>query len=267
MDQLFLIQLITSFIVGGAFIAILSLIAEKANSKLAGIIISLPTTIALGFFFTGWAVSPEAVAEKVVVIPAMEGVMMIFTAVYLYLSKTKIPKLYSMLLCVVGSLLVWGGLTSIIAFLELDNLLVSMIIYLALTIPVYYLVTFKPHVSSNMKPLKYNVSEKIVRVIFGGLIITVVTFLSKTLGPFWGIMFSAFPAVFLSTLTIVYKNYDSNYLFKVWKNTPLASVIFVAYGFAAMYAFPAFGIWVGTLVCYLVSLVVALLISKVPVPN
>jgi uncharacterized membrane protein (GlpM family) len=267
MEKLFLIQLVTSFVVGGASLALLSLIAERASSKMAGIILSLPLTIAIGLFFTGWIASPEAVADAIVIIPAIEAAVMTYTIAYLYLSKIKLPKLWSMIVCTLGGILAWMAVAVPVAIFELNSIWISIIIYIFFTGLAYYLITYKTHTKSNLEPLKYSTGEKVVRAIFGGLIIVVVTYLSKTAGAFWGVMFSAFPAVFSSTLVIVHKNYDSDYLFKVWKNSPIAMNMFLAYGITAMYAFPAFGIWGGTLVCYLVSLVVAVLISKVPVPN
>ena len=107
MDRLFIVQLITSFVVGGSFIAFMSFIAEKASERIAGMIISLPATIAISFFFIGWALSPQKVAEIAPVLPVMEGVVMLFAVTYLYLSKIKLKKLASITLCLAGGLFVW----------------------------------------------------------------------------------------------------------------------------------------------------------------
>lgn len=56
-ETLFIIQLITSFLVGGAVIALLSFIAERVHKRIAGIVLAFPTTVALGFFFLGWTLS------------------------------------------------------------------------------------------------------------------------------------------------------------------------------------------------------------------
>lgn len=61
-DKLFLIQVVTSFIVGGVFIAILGFIAERSSPKVAGIVLSLPSTMAISFFFIGWTLSPSKIA-------------------------------------------------------------------------------------------------------------------------------------------------------------------------------------------------------------
>lgn len=264
MEKLFLIQLVSSFLIGGSVIALLSIIAERANERVAGIIISFPTTIAIGFFFVGWAVSPQKVAELTPVIPAMEGVVMIFTMAYLYLSKIKLPKIGSMLLCTVGSLGVWFVLTYSLVLVELSNLWISLALYVVLTAISYYFITVKPHVSSPRKTLNYSHLEKLIRAVFAGSVITLAVYLSKTLGPIWGVVFSAFPAVYTSTMSIVYWHHDSAYLFKVWKNSPLGSLVFLAYALIAMVTFPAFGLIWGTVISYLGSGLLMMVLMKAP---
>ena len=63
MVKTFYIQLIISFIAGGGFIALFTFIAEKVDAQVSGIILSLPSSAALGFFFVGWFLSPEVAAN------------------------------------------------------------------------------------------------------------------------------------------------------------------------------------------------------------
>jgi hypothetical protein len=264
MDNLFILQLVISFLVGGGFIAFLSFIAEKSSEKVAGMIVSLPSTMVISFFFIGWALSPEAVANIAPLIPMISGIVMIFTVVYLYLSKIKLSKLASMILCTIGSLFVWFLFAVPFAIIEFSNLWISLLGYLILAGIAYYFITIKTHQKSVHTPLKYTLFQKIFRAVFSGFIITLAVFLSKTAGPFWGGIFSGFPSLFLSTLTIFYWHYDSSFLFKIWKNSPLGSIIFVIYSISAIYTFPAFGIWGGTIVSYLISLIVFLVLTKIP---
>ena len=84
MNKLFFIQIATSFIVGGAGVAFLSFIAERASSRTAGIVLAFPSTGALSYFFLAWALSPEAVAA---VIPATFiplGLTAMFPVFYTY---------------------------------------------------------------------------------------------------------------------------------------------------------------------------------------
>ncbi|MCF7918105.1 DUF3147 family protein [Candidatus Gracilibacteria bacterium] len=262
-ETLFIIQLVTSFVVGGVFIAFLSFIAEKASEKTAGIIISLPATIALSFFFIGWTLSPEKVAEVAPIVPIMEGVIMLFTITYLSLSRIKLNKIPSIILCTLGGLFVWFVLAIPLALIELSNISISIIGYVILTTIAYYFITVKVHQKSIYVPLKYSILQKIFRATFAGFIIALSVFLAKTLGPFWGGVFSSFPAVYLSTFIIVHWHYDSFFLFKVWKNSPLGSIIFVIYPLTAIYTFPAFGIWGGTIFSYAICLIAFLFLIKI----
>ena len=253
MDKLFIIQLVTSFIVGGAIIALISIIAERASEKIAGIIISLPSTVAISMFFIGWTLSPEKVAEIAPMLPAAIGVVMIYAITYLYLSKIKLSKWKSISLSVIGSLTVWFVLAAPLAIFEFNDLFLSILIYLVVAAIAYYFLTIKPGVALEQKLLKYSMKEKLFRAIFSGSIITLAVFLSRALGPFWGGIFGMFPAVFLSTMIILHWNYNSEFLFKVWKNSPIGTIIFCVYSLSLIYTFPAFGIFFGTLASYFVS--------------
>jgi len=55
----FLLQLLISFFVGGFFIALQTIVAERVSEKMRGIVLTIPSTIALGLFFIGVFESPE----------------------------------------------------------------------------------------------------------------------------------------------------------------------------------------------------------------
>jgi len=257
MDKLFIAQLVISFFVGGAFIAGLSLLAERSSEKMAGMIISLPSTVVLGFFFMGWALGPDAVARAAIVLPAMSGVIIAFTITYLYLSKR-----FSIAICSIGALAIWFVLSLPLAIYKIENLLLSLGIYLVAFIIGYFYITYKPHQKSSHKRLKYTWFQILLRSIFAGTTITLVVFLSKTLDPLWGGVFSGFPAVYLPSLVIIHKHYDSKFLFRTWKNSPIGSLLFMIFGLSAIYTFPAFGIWGGTIASYLLSMIVFFIIAR-----
>ena len=87
------------------------------------------------------------------------------------------------------------------------------------------------------------------------MVITLAVYLANVLSPFWGGIFSGFPAVYLSTFTILYWYYDSDMLFKIGKAIPLGSLVYTPFIIAAIFTFPAFGIIFGTLAAYAVALV------------
>ena len=262
-DKIFILQLITSFIVWWGFVALLSLLAERSSEKIAWIIISLPSTVVISFFFIWLVLWPNTIWEIAPILPITSWVIMLFTASYLYVSRIRIPKIYSIILSSIVSLFVWLILAIPLAIYEFSSLSLSLIWYAFLTLVAYYLITIKPKVKSSHTPLVYTNKQKIIRAIIAWFFIMISVLLSKVLWPFWWAIFSWFPAVFLASFTIIYWHYDSDFLFKVWKHSPLGSIVFVSYWLFAMHTFPTFGIVLGTISAYLWSLLVFLLVRKI----
>ena len=262
MNNLFLIQLILSFFVGGIAIATLSFIAERTSDKIAGVVLSLPSTVVITFIFIGWTTSAQTVSDIVPTSIAADGSVMIFTIVYLYLSKIKLPKIYSILLSFSGGVLTWLTLSIPFTFIKFDNLLIPLIIAIIDISIVYYLLTIKNNVTPYIKPIIYTTMQKIGRAVFTGSIICLAVLLSKIINPFWGGIFSGFPAAFSSTFIILHWYYGSNMLFKVGKSVAAGSLVYLSYIIAVHWTCPAFGIIGGTITAYMVSLVIFFFIMK-----
>ena len=258
---LFQLQLILSFLTGGILVTALTLIAERASERTAGLIITLPSTVAMSFLFIGWTIGPDQIPNIFPPIPIGIGAVLIFAASWLYLSKIKIPKIPSMILCFCGSLGIWFALMLPIAFygITLTN---SLIGFAILTPLAYLLITRQPQKESTLKKILYSPLQLFFRAIFIGGIITLAVYLAKILGPTWGGVFSAFPAVFTSTLLILHWHYDSAFLFKTFRNAPLGNIGFLAFGLLSMWSFPTFGVLGGTLVAYSGSALIFLVTLK-----
>ena len=75
---MFLVQILVSFIVGGLFIALQTLIAERVTSAWRGIVLTIPSTLALGLLFVGLTKSPLDASEAAMVAPAALGICYAF---------------------------------------------------------------------------------------------------------------------------------------------------------------------------------------------
>jgi uncharacterized membrane protein (GlpM family) len=116
---LFFIQLATSIIVGGGFIAVQSILAERVPQKIAGIVLSIPSTVAVALFFIGLTTSPEAVAKAIPVIPIAFGCGLIFCTVYIYIANNlNFSRLTTMCISTLGATLVWLILAAPLARFE-----------------------------------------------------------------------------------------------------------------------------------------------------
>jgi uncharacterized membrane protein (GlpM family) len=86
MTTFLLVQVLVSFFVGGAFITILSLIAEQTNQNISGIIVMFPTTLVLGFFFLGLTTNAANVSTVIPATLIPLGIV-IFSSVRLWTMK------------------------------------------------------------------------------------------------------------------------------------------------------------------------------------
>lgn len=263
MISFFTLQVIISFVVGGLFISGLSIFAEKTNKKAAGIILSLPSTVLVSYFFIGWTLSPEAVAEIVPVTIAGTGLVLAFAITYLYASKINVSKVASILISSTLGLSVWFMGAIPLAILEFSSLFTALAVYIPVALMGYYFLTIRPKITIPIKKPTYSLQEKIGRAVFGGTIIALAVFLAKTLSPFWGGIFAGFPALFLSTLIILHRLYDSEYLFRTFHNVPLGLLVTIAFPVTAVYTYPAFGIILGSIIAYIASIIVGLGVYKI----
>ena len=265
MQILFCIQLITSFIAGGVFIAFLTFISEKVDARVSGIILALPSTAALGFFFLGWSLSSEVVSYITPSSFIPLGLSVLFVAVYIYLANFMgrfiNSKLLQIILCTVVSLFVWFALAVPVILYKINNLIVGIIGYGILITITHWLL----HRKNFKKPVSkmYSFKQKIGRSVFAGFMIALVVFFGKTLGPIWGSVFAVFPAAFLSSLMILHKYYNPENLFSTFQKIALGSITLLGYLLQVMLLFPLTGFAIGTVIAYAGSLIISFLLSKI----
>ncbi len=146
--------------------------------------------------------------------------------------------------------IVAGG--SFVLFFPPTSLYYSVFVYgIPAIVFAYVVVNFLPQVTA-LKPVPMNVRYIVMRSLLGGTIIVTVILLSKFLGNTWGGLFSAFPAVFLSTFLIYYFANGCAVIPSVARSMFFpGSLALMLYAVVTMWSFPILGIWIGTVVSYL----------------
>lgn len=264
MNTLFVIQLIASFLVGGGIITLQSFIAEKVSKKVSGIVLTVPTTVAIGFFFLGWTLSSEIVADIAPSTLIPLGLSMLFAAGYPYIAEcfSKIIKhtFWQIFASYVVSIALWFALAVPVVIFEVKSLAIGVAGYVLCIVMAHFALKRKHYA----KPvtLVYSNSQKIGRAVFVGCILFLVVLLGKTLGPFWGGMFAMFPAAFSSFMMIFHWYYGPQSLFPTMQHIPIGSLSLFAYVLTVMLVFPPFGFIIGTIGAYIVSLIVTVLLMK-----
>ena len=263
MNSLFALQLVASFLAGGLFIALLSLLAERLPKEAAGIVVTLPSTFVIALIFLSISHGNSVIRDMAPAIPLPLGASYIFVVVYVLLSqKIHTSKSASVLLCSLGGMAAWFAISLPIVIFEYSDLLVSTIGFFLLIGLCHYILAVK--LTPDCKPVsvKFTPSELLVRCIVAGGIIATIVALAKFMGPIWGGLFSVFPAALLSTLTLIHYNRGASLLPHVTASMPAGAPVFLVYVFVAYYTYPAFGIIIGTIVSYTISVVYAYLAHK-----
>ena len=264
MISVFNIQLIVSFFVGGSFVALLTFLAEKATSRLSGIILSFPSTVLLGFFFLAWTQSPEEVASIVPGTLVPMGITVLFPVFYVYIAQFGSAfiqkRLPLILLSFFISVSIWLLFALFVAQYKMSNLFYGIIGYLILTTIAYFLLSRSDiqHPQSH----SYSVWQIIGRAVFVGFLVALVVYLGEVVNPFWGGVFAMFPAALSSSLMVIHWYYGPKTLLAVFKEIPLGSLSIFVYAITVMFVFPVTGFVWGTLIALVASLITSILLSE-----
>lgn len=242
---MFKTQVLISFLAGGLLTALQTLIAERVNPKFRGIVLTIPTTLAVGLLFIAITKSQNDLLEAITMIPAGEGITYIFVTIIALMIKR------GFFVSLATGFLAWGiGSYVLLKFPPL-NFISSILFYGAPTIIICYLLIRKIKINKDLKIFPINGRNILTRAIFSGLIISTTVILAKTLGNFWGGLFAVFPAGFTSTLMIFNNTQGSKSIPSVCKSLFFPGAIgFIIYALAIKITAPALGIWLATLIAY-----------------
>ena len=258
MDHTFLLKLLLSFIIGGIWITFATIIAERFGSKLGGVIAGIPSTIIISLFFIGWTQSPIIASKATTVVPIIMGIDALFVVVYALLRNRQFY------IALGGALIFWAVSSFILALVGFDSFLISLIGFVVLVVLSYYILEKRySFPSESPKYTKYTLPLLAIRGILSGSIIAFAVLMAKIAGPLVGGMFSAFPAVMLSTMIITYYSHGTNFSLAVLKIITVSGPInVVAYAIAVRYLYGSVGLFWGTVLSFIVSLISSFLVYQ-----
>lgn len=273
------IQLIASFIIGGSLVALQAYAAEKAPKQISGIILTLPSTIIVNYFFLGLILKPPAFHQLLPLIPSALGFSLVFITAYIYIAKwlytffcckpknfleaikqnfikPKLSKAKKIVLITVSSILassIWLLMSLPLAIKQFNNLKLSLLIFIILAFINHKFINrgFKKYKKN--KALKYKPNEQIARACFAGLMVAATVYFGARLGPFWAGVIAMFPAASLASICIMHYSYDHEALFGFFKGVPLGISTLIIYAVVADYSFAHLGVIIGTLISVLAS--------------
>ncbi|NIM90582.1 MAG: hypothetical protein GTO17_06495 [Candidatus Aminicenantes bacterium] len=258
MDQVFILKLILSFLIGGAWVTTAIHLADKFGTKVGGIITGLPSTALLSLFFIAWTQSPAVSAEATTIIPIIGAVNSLFLLVYI----SMVRKNFWMALG--SSFLVWGGLSLTLVLLDFNAFSLSILIYAVVAFLSFLHIEKGIKVKSKqLSAVKNTLRTLVFRGLFSGGIIVLAVIMGKIGGPLLGGMFAMFPAMFTGTLLITYFSHGSLFSSAMMKVALLSASSVVLYAILVRFTYVRFGLFLGTLISIVVSFTYAFIIHTV----
>jgi hypothetical protein len=264
MNFSFYTQILISFLAGGILITLISLMAERASEKNAGIIMMIPTTIVLGFLFLALATSAENVSTIVPATLVPIGIIMLSIVIYIryaiLFSEYFKNKPAQITMTLAASSLSWFILAGPFAWYKFNNLALGIAGYFASIFIAGYFLNKAPSIRPEKKT--YTPLQITFRAVFVGTILSTVVVLGNKLNVFWGGVFTMYPAATFASLVIFQYYYQPNQLFFFMKKAPLGSLSLFVYAISVMLLYPKLGILGGTILSYMISILFIILLLK-----
>lgn len=244
-----LLKAALSFLVGGLYIGLMTIIAERFGSKIGGLLIALPSTILVSLVFISIILGPTGLVQATITIPAAIGVSIIFLSAFVFLYR------FGILLAYFGAVAIWFTIASSLVLLHLDQMLVSILLGLVFFAIGLSYVRGQPH--RKLPPLHFSQSAFAVRCLFAGSFVALAVLLAGLLGPFWGGTLSAFPAAFSATVLILTRAHGIEFTTSTAKTMVLGAAANIVFVVGVYYLVPVVGVLSGMALAYLFCLVFA----------
>jgi uncharacterized membrane protein (GlpM family) len=258
MLSLFTLRVIISFVVGGVFISLQTLFAERVPLKWRGVVLTIPSTLAMSLFFVGITKGSSEVSYVAVLSIAAS-----FICTYVFATTFAFFSRFNLYLATIMGFLFWGISALVLILFPPDSIGTAILVGIPVLLICYVVVSHLEQVHE-ISPVPFTPKHIAIRSIFSGLVVVMAVVFAKTFGNVWGGVFSAFPAVFSTTLIIYYLAHGKEIIPAVTKSVFFpGSIGFALYSVVAGFTFPEFGIWIGTLLSYSVFITYILVYQNI----
>lgn len=246
-----------SFLAGGLLITVLTLLAERAPARIAGLIVTFPSTIVLGLFFLGRLSGAETVAAMVPGLFIPLGLVAFAPVLYCYAAilmekagRRRLPGVAGTLLLSVAA---WLLLVLPVVRFKVRGVVPGLLVYGTLVLLAIFLLRARRTAALHQIRPRFTFGELAFRAVSTGSVIGLSVFLGKTLNPTAAGIVTMFPVATFSTLAILHRTFPPGSLFVLMRRAPVGSLSLLLYAVSVQALFPRFGVWWGTLFCCLIA--------------
>lgn len=249
-ESAFIVRLVTSFFVGGLWVSLSTLLAQRLGSKVGGIIAGLPSTALVALLFVALTQGVESCVEATSVVPASLSATCLLMVVYSYSLEQGVWKALG---C---GLVAWFLAQFVIILFSPFPLLFSLLLAAAgLSLAVFIFERGLKIDSTHGKKIALHPPIILLRAFLAGTVVTLSVLLARYVGPLLSGIFSVFPITMTSTLYVTFRDGGPDFSKAVAKAHMVSGVFTCSiYATAIHFFLPIFGLWQGTLFAYLLAL-------------
>jgi uncharacterized membrane protein (GlpM family) len=254
--QEFMLQTVFPFLLSATIVILITVIAEKFGTKIGGIIGGMPTTIIVAYVFIAINRGLEFASDSIAVVPAEMGINLVFVFLLAIIAfKSKILALIISFIC-------WAIMSAILFYSGIDNILISVVIYFCGLSSTFYLLEKKIKIKSVSRiKVHYTPFKIALRGVLAGTVISISVILSN-FNPTLSGIFTVFPAILSSTMIISLKEHGPVFSSGIAKSMIFGSLSVMSYAVSIYFFYEIYGIIIGNIVAFCISLLVTLTILK-----
>lgn len=239
---------VLAFIIAAAWVSAATVITERMGTKVGAMFTTLPSTIVVALYFIAVEQGPELAAESALVVPAVMGINVVFLAIFVAMSDKGLPT------ALISAMAVWAVLSTILYLADPSTLYLSLVVFVLLVIgTTMWLRATHRFQQRPGQHIDYTVGEIAFRGLFAGLMISLSVAGASLVGATMGGILAVFPAIFTSTMVILYLRQGREFSGAVGTLMIVGSANVVVYSVVVYFAFPEMGeVW-GSLVALAIS--------------
>ncbi len=243
-----MLQTFLSFILASFWVIGMTLVAERFGSRRGGVLVTLPSTIIVALLFIGLDGGTELAVETARTIPAGMGINIVFLLLFVSTIKLGLGK------ALATSMAGWFLLALSLYLLHPDSIIVTLTIYtIAALTALAWFGARRNYEGVGGSRVKYRPREIAFRGLFAGSVIAFAVFMSTVGGPVISAILSVFPAIFLSTMIILYTRQGEEFTGAIGTTMIPGTFNIVVYSVAAYLVFPSCGPVFGTVIVVIIS--------------
>jgi hypothetical protein len=243
-----MLSVVLSFIITAVWVTIATVVTERMGTKVGAVVTTLPSSAVVAFWFIALEQGADFASQTAIVIPAEMGINVVFLGIFVAMSGRGLP------VALTSALGGWTALSAILYLSDIGSLLYSWVVFLALiTGTTVWLRSSHRFSQRPGQVLHYTAGELAFRGLFAGLMISASVVGAAVGGALVAGILSVFPAIFTSTMVILFLRQGREFSGAVGTIMVVSSTNVVVYTTVVHYAYPEMGIPWGTALALAIS--------------